>query len=208
MKGIAISLFLWFLAHPIAAACITAPDPFGMILLSTPRCDLAGVGGCPTNVPIPFELHPYPSGYFPPSNYDPGYTVQPCDTVTWNFGDGTPEVVVQGSNKVEHTFTDSANVSVTATVSNAAGSATAQSSVVIADDPIRVKIDDAIAYENAPGGTFQLQLHRTGGMSRTGTFRVYAGQLYDDPPIVAAVGDRDVRTRREQQVRDCASAGE
>jgi hypothetical protein len=50
------------------------------------------VTACP-NGPLTLKLAPAPSGGIPPAPFDPGYTIQPCDTVTWSFGDGTTQSV-------------------------------------------------------------------------------------------------------------------
>jgi len=58
------------------------------------------------------------------------YAIQPCDKVTWRFGDGT--VVETTGNVVEHTFQDPANVTVSLTIENALGRAEIKKRVIIA----------------------------------------------------------------------------
>jgi PKD repeat protein len=92
---------------------------------------------CP-NGPVTLELVPHSSGGFPPAEYDPGYTVQPCDVVEWSFGDGTSQSVT-GSNRVTHEYPNPGNYSVQATVSNALGSTILSGrDMVIATSPSRL----------------------------------------------------------------------
>src|SRR5215212_1256495 len=91
---------------------------------------------CP-NGPVTFTIYPSSSGGFPPAAFDPGYTVQACDDVTWDFGDGSTQTVA-GLDRVTHDYPAPANYTITATVANALGSASVSASYVIASAPSKV----------------------------------------------------------------------
>ena len=108
---------------------------------------------CP-NGPLSLRLEPRPSGGFPPAPYDPGYTIQPCDSVTWSFGDGTTETVT-GTGDVVHTYSEPGNYAIDVTITNSLGSATirAAQSLVIASAPSRLSFTTAtVPYPRYPFG--------------------------------------------------------
>src|SRR5436853_1801950 len=102
------------------AACpFTAPGSMSIITTPTYCSDF---NACP-NGPITLAIQPLATGGFPPAPYDPGYAIQPCDTVTWSFGDGAMQTVA-GLNQVTHDYPNPGNYLIEATVTNSLGSAT------------------------------------------------------------------------------------
>lgn len=127
------------------------------------------------NGPVSFEIVSYGSAAFPPAPYIPPYQIQPCDRVTWDFGDGTTQTIA-GSPRVTRDFPTPGNYLVRATVTNALGSATATMTIsrVIATSPSRLSFvtnDTAscfncvLAREN--DGSITIVVDRTLDLSRT-----------------------------------------
>jgi len=129
MRYAAVALALLYAVAASAACPVIAPGNFRFSLSPCSPVD----GTCP-NGPVSFELVPQESGGFPPAFYDPGYRIQSCDSVTWEFGDGTTQTVV-GPNVITHDYPSPGNYTVQATVTNALGTATASVSRVIASSP-------------------------------------------------------------------------
>ncbi|HEV7484785.1 MAG TPA: PKD domain-containing protein [Thermoanaerobaculia bacterium] len=120
-----------------------------MSLVSSPSC--SADAGCP-NGPVTLILAPLPSGFFPPSVFDPGYTISPCDTVTWDFGDGTTQSLI-GTDQVTHDYPLPGNYVMRATVTNALGSKTTvnpNGAAVIATSPSRLSFSTGTG--KYPGG--------------------------------------------------------
>jgi PKD repeat protein len=82
---------------------------------------------------------------------DMGYSIQECDTVTWDFGDGTTQVVT-GSAEVTHDYPAAGNYTITVTVANALGSVTKvmAKSLAIADSPSELSF--VVSSHSAPNG--------------------------------------------------------
>ena len=135
----------------VHAACpAVAPGPASsMGITSSPSC--SPYDGCP-NGPVTLRVEPFASGGFPPAEYVPGYTIQPCDVVEWSFGDGTTQSVT-GSDRVTHEYPNPGNYSVQATVSNALGSTTLDGTpMVIATSPSRLSFATRTFKVDSPGG--------------------------------------------------------
>lgn len=147
MRTIVITLALLLAAQARAECPTQAPRSYKMAL--TAPCGT--YEACP-NGNVTFEVTPLPTGGFPPAVYDPGYSVQACDTVVWSFGDGTTETVI-GSPAVTHSYPDPGNYRVEVTVTNSLGSATVKASTpyVIASSPSRLTITTADVL--LPAGT-------------------------------------------------------
>src|SRR5215212_4699335 len=110
----AAALLLLFRSVAAVAACPErAPGNFYMSFSPV------GQGPAPAqpNGPLTLELRALPSAGFPPAVPDEGYTIQPCDTITWDFGDGTTESVT-GRASVTHDFPVPENYTIRATVTN------------------------------------------------------------------------------------------
>jgi PKD repeat protein len=137
------ALLLGSFALAARAACPTAaPGAATRALVIASGC--GGNTACP-NGTVNFTLKPQPSGGIPPAFTDPGYIVEACDTVTWDFGDGGAPVVVIGANTVAYDFPTPGNYTVTATAKNTLGTTTFSSRFAIASNPSR------IGFLRAPG---------------------------------------------------------
>lgn len=114
---------------------------------------------CPTGKGIAFLLLPLA----PPIQYpqDNVYEIQPCDQVTWTFGDGATQTKT-GFGSAQHTWTTPGNYRVTATITNALGTATFQRSV-IAGPQVRIEWDSETVSET--DGSASLSVRRTGDTS-------------------------------------------
>lgn len=101
--------------------------------------------------------------------------IQPCDTVTWKFGDGTTATVV-GSDSVTHNYAPG-NYDIHATVTNALGSGEALVSRAVASSPSQLAFvtgDVAVPWGTCPcvvaserDGSVTLKVRRTLDLSRT-----------------------------------------
>ena len=122
---------------------------------------------CP-NGPVTVVLMPLASGNpgLPPFlPGDPGYVVQPCDTITWDFGDGTGESF-SGSDRVTHNYPSPGNYTIRATVSNALGTnIVSLDGAVIATSPS--KLNFPIGTGGAACGASDCTVVREGSGSAT-----------------------------------------
>lgn len=120
-------------AFSVYAACPeTAPG--SMALETLESCN--AYTGCP-NGPVTLVIEPRSNNPMPPEPYDPGYAVEPCDVVEWNFGDGTTQIV-QGLDRVTHDYPTPGNYTIQATGTNALGSKSLTTTAVIATSPSRL----------------------------------------------------------------------
>jgi len=119
------------------------------------------------NGTIQMTLTPLPSGFFPPAIPDPGYTIEPCDTVTWDFGDGTPPATVTGTNTTSHNFPLPGNYTIVATVTNTRGSRPYSRSVTIANAPSKIAFAQPSFTALETAGSITIALSRTLDLSRT-----------------------------------------
>ena len=102
-------------ASAVAQTCPTsAPQLWSIVVTGTGNCSPAHGIPCGPGDPVVLEARDY---YW---RSDP-YRIQACDTVTWNFGDGSPTQVVTGSSTITHTFSKAGEFYITATVKNAMG---------------------------------------------------------------------------------------
>jgi len=111
---------LFFIAAEVYAACPATP-PNDQFFITQPT-------GCPCpNGLVPMKLSPVPGN---------GYAIQPCDSVTWDFDDGTSETVT-GSDSITHWYPNPDNYTPRVTITNALGSATVKlnGTFVIATHP-------------------------------------------------------------------------
>jgi PKD repeat protein len=177
----AFALILPFGAALRAGAACPATSPGNIALVIQTDCGPSGA--CP-NGPIAFDIRPFPSGGFPPAPYDPGYTIEPCDTVTWSFGDGTTQVVT-GTAGVTHDYPAPGNHEIVATVANALGAKSVTYSAVVATSPSRLgfvtrafgfsagngrtSVCDACVEAHEGAGSVAITVVRTLDLSRTVT---------------------------------------
>ena len=134
----------------------------------TPVCN-AGAP-CLQNHPIHFSLTPRAGGCSIPFYYGPcpaPYVIDSCDTLTWNFGDGSPLKVVAGSGEVDHVFTTTGSFTIIADIQNRAGSAMVHSGVyVCADPPAYVRFSQPAYNVAENAGSVTVTLERSGDLSR------------------------------------------
>jgi PKD repeat protein len=142
MRSVLFTALLLLDTLAVSAACPTVP-PDGSIGFKT-LCSTSS-RNCP-NGPVSFQFFSVDTGGPPgPSPYKPAYKLQACDSVSWDFGDGTTQTVI-GSGEVTHDFPLPGNYSVRMTVTNALGSISAvQGSIVIATSPSRLWFDTETA---------------------------------------------------------------
>lgn len=93
---------------------------------------------CAAGSPVSLFLTEQPAMLFPcqagqpcPSSF---YKLQACDTVTWHFGDGTPDETGTTSGMITHTYAASGVYSTTVTIANTLGSIQISGTVAIGDD--------------------------------------------------------------------------
>jgi PKD repeat protein len=154
-----------------------------------------GCGGntaCPNGTTLNFTLKPQPSGGIPPAFTDPGFIVEDCDSVTWDFGDGSLPVTFIGSNTASHAFAAPANYTIKATAQNPLGTTTFSTNFAIASNPTRIGFQHPagtiaavfVAHENDPSVT--LTVVRTLDMTRTvsGTIEGMGGDATEAVPAV------------------------
>jgi uncharacterized protein YjdB len=116
-------------------SCPTAA-PFGTWSVTNSCAPAATcVAGAPVTLFIveqPAPLYPCQAGQPCPPRY---YKLQACDTVTWHFGDGSPDATVTQSYMITHTYATPGIYSATATVANTLGSIHGDGDVVIDSGP-------------------------------------------------------------------------
>ena len=165
-------LVLLSLALGVSADCPDEPprDAIQLVL------SCGTYGACPTG-PLLLKLEPIVTG-ITEIETDWGYDIQECDTVTWDFGDGTTEVVI-GSDEVTHDYPVTGNYTITITVANTLGSMTkvVGRSLAIADSPSRLSIVSTSAPEpydctncvfaRENEGSVTIRVKRTLDLSRT-----------------------------------------
>src|SRR5438132_1397267 len=109
-------------AHAQSSCPTAAPDPSGIGIGVNTSCDPCTVGQ-----PMTFTL--FPRTYYCP--WDPAvgcpgpYTIQPCDQLVWNFGDGTVPVTTVGTPTMTHTYATRGGFRPSVSVRNSLSPATA-----------------------------------------------------------------------------------
>lgn len=126
-------------AIPTQAAC--TGYPYGVVV--SPPSSTAVIGESLT-----FQLGTVPS-YFPP--FVPAYSFQPCDTATWDFGDGTPSVTQPALQPVSHVFNTRGYRRISVDVFTDQSHTIAASWVNVSTNPATiVTIGDVAASESDP----------------------------------------------------------
>ncbi len=164
MKAIAALALLLVIGSPAGAACpVATPDANQFHMTASRACTAAQP--CLTTHTLTFALAKN-TGCYPSWLPCPGYAIQACDLVTWNFDDGSAPVVVKGQSTISHRFAAGRH-QVSATVKNARGTAT-----VFHDLHIGLAPATFIAFEQS-GYTFEesagvatIRLLRTGEPNR------------------------------------------
>lgn len=174
----AVLVLLLFISSIITAPALgcLSDSPAAPLVIMTLSCPTEA---CPHGTPVQLWLLPlYPPG-------QPGGDGIPnCGEVTWNFGDGSADVVT-GGNTVVHTWTEPGNYVVTATVQSSTGLRTFTLSRVFASTVARVEMTESRVLETAPSKT--LTFVRSGETERrvSATFGVYVDPLGVDPVLHA-----------------------
>ncbi|HEV8433205.1 MAG TPA: Calx-beta domain-containing protein [Thermoanaerobaculia bacterium] len=163
----ALPLALLLLSNPLHADChATAPPSPYSAAITAPPCNAAAP--CVQHAPVHFTLVGscsivplYPGGCLPP------YVIDSCDTLTWNFGDGTPTQTVYGSGAVDHVFPVAGNFTVNVDVTNNAGTGRIHGSAYIcADPPAYVRFSQPEYTVSEHGGSVTVTLDRSGDTAR------------------------------------------
>ncbi|HEX6085064.1 MAG TPA: PKD domain-containing protein [Thermoanaerobaculia bacterium] len=141
---------------------------------------------CPHGTPVQLGLEPQLTGTQPP--YIFYYELQPCDEVTWDFGDGSPmQTAPRGTAAVTHTWAAPGNYTISATVRNEAGSYTHTTERVIASDPSTVSWPTMKPIAET-AGSVAIQLKRKGGLAnRVSLALKVAPPWYWPEPAIAPV---------------------
>ncbi len=132
--------FLVLIVLSFAASMAAADDvcprfaPEGVLLISASSRFSGGVAGSyqvfRPNQPISFAVQ----GWLCVNCIGPLYSIQPCDKLTWQFGDGT-SLVSFGRTPVTHYYaaTGDWNYTVSVTIENSLGTARTSQSLIIAE---------------------------------------------------------------------------
>ena len=121
-------------------------------------------GQCAEGAAVTLLLHfPIPVAPFPT------YWLQPCDRITWDFGDGSPKETYLGIPTAKHSWTAPGNYRISATVSNVFGADTFYGGVIVGT-PAEISVARATANETDPSVT--IWLTRTGDLTRTVSVRL------------------------------------
>ena len=140
---------------------------------------------CLAGTPATLSVIPTDTSCFPPATCELGYKLQACDTVTWHFGDGTPDAVVTGQSSIAHTYASPGTYSPAVTISNARGSAQpwVNYRILIASNPpsyVAFSPQNVDVPETAGSVTFTLV--RSGNLSIASTVH-YAHQEGTQGPV-------------------------
>src|SRR5216684_5980893 len=114
--AVALAAYL-FVASASHAACPTTPPTYYLIVsYAGANCSSnLGGGNCGIAKPVEFTVAWAGFGDFGP---------QPCDVVSWNFGDGVTETEAPGVANATHTYASAGNYAVSITVTNSLGTRT------------------------------------------------------------------------------------
>ncbi|HEX3110248.1 MAG TPA: Calx-beta domain-containing protein [Thermoanaerobaculia bacterium] len=172
MRRVLPVALLLLLSSPLHADCSAKSLPSQYTATITkPPCNAAAP--CVQHAPVHFTL----VGSCSPIPFYPGpcpgpYVVDNCDTLTWNFGDGTPTQTVYGSGAVDHVFPVAGNFRVNVDVTNGAGTSTIHGSAYIcADPPAYVRFSQPVYTVSEHGGSVTVTLERSGNTARAFTLQ-------------------------------------
>ncbi|HEX7830771.1 MAG TPA: Calx-beta domain-containing protein, partial [Thermoanaerobaculia bacterium] len=178
MKAAAVlALVVLVVVSPAAIACPIATPDAGQFHMNASRACTAAQP-CTTNDTLTFSLVKNTACY-PSWVPCPGYTIQACDLVTWDFDDGSTPVSVTGQSTVTHRFAPGRH-QVRATVTNARGTATVLHDLHIGAAPATYIAFEQNAYTfGEEDGVATIRLVRSGNATRSVplTIEVNAGPL-------------------------------
>ena len=156
---------------------VEEPHPIGAFI----RTSCQNSPSCMHGTAIALTILPLPTGFFPPATYHPGYQIQACDQVTWNFGDGSSETKT-GAAAATHTWAAPGNYRITATVTNALGTTTYETHAIVGP---RVQIEWSPKTVSETAGSVSLAVIRTGDTSgRVSARLVTMRHPYTAGPVV------------------------
>lgn len=188
MKIRVLALALLTVVARLSFGCPAMPPGASVVIATGSGCTPDRV--CPHGTKVGFLLTGLaaPSGPVQPPG---GYTVQPCDELTWDFGDGSPLVTMAGRSSASHTWTTPGNYEVSVTVRNAMGEARFSNRWTVGT-PVTT-ISWAPLNESVAEGAASLvvQLTRSGDLQRRvgAQFRVFPEEGSIDAVVRAAVYD-------------------
>jgi hypothetical protein len=165
----AAALFLLLIAVRAFADCgATNPASSYTVDFHSPVCNAGSP--CLQNTPIHFSVAPRAGSCFIPLYAGPcpaPYLIDACDTLTWDFGDGTPAAVVHGHGDVDHVFPIAGSFNVQVEIRNNTGSGTVRGFAYVCANPASYVRFSQPVYDVAEnGGSVTVTLERSGDLSR------------------------------------------
>ena len=145
----------------------SAPPSQYSVQFHGPECNSSAP--CVQGAPIHFEIVPANGCYIPfyPGPCPPPYVIDECDTLTWDFGDGTAPTVVPGSGQVDHVFPKGGNFPISISIANAGGSTMIHGSAYVNAGPTTIVHFSQARYDvSEAAGTLAITLERSGDTSR------------------------------------------
>ena len=168
MQRTAALVFLLIAVRVFGDCGATTPASSYSVDFHSPACN-AGTP-CLQNTPIRFSVAPRAgSCYIPlyPGPCPAPYVIDSCDTLTWDFGDGTPAAVVQGNAAIEHVFPKSGSFNVQVDIRSNAGVGTVRGfAYVCANPPSYVRFSQPVYDAAENSGSVTVTLERSGDLSR------------------------------------------
>jgi len=171
-ESLAIALFTASALYGQSSCPTQAPGAMLVNASCGAQC-FAGTAVLITLVPIVPDCPAPP----PPCNAHP-YQIQACDTVTWNFGDGTTATTA-GASMIQHTYATAGSYTPAVTITNSLGTSQALNVspiVVAANPPVYVEFANANLIVPEADGTMTFNLIRSGDLSHASTVH------YQQPP--------------------------
>src|SRR5437764_5633825 len=167
MKRVFIAVLLLAAVRLHANCRASAPPSQYSVAYQGPECTSSAP--CVQGSSIHFAVVPANGCYIPffPGPCPPPYVIDACDTLTWDFGDGTAPVSVSGSGAVDHVFARTGNLPIYVTIANPGGSTTIHGSAyVCANPPTYVRFSKARYDVSENAGTVTVTVERSGDTSR------------------------------------------
>ncbi|HJQ35878.1 MAG TPA: Calx-beta domain-containing protein [Thermoanaerobaculia bacterium] len=171
LLAIALSLAASMAADDVCPR--TAPD--GVLVISTRSMFSGGFAGSypvyRPNQPISFTV----DGFLCVNCIGPLYSIQPCDKLTWHFGDGT-SLVTFGRTPATHIYMPPGdwNYTVTVTVENSLGTAKASTPIIVAEGAAALLRIETVQVQEADQ-TVWVPVIRTGNLQShvTALYRIF-----------------------------------
>jgi PKD repeat protein len=166
-----------FVALQLCAVMVRADCSAGYVpsqysvQLSAPACNASAP--CMEKTPVYFSVGPRTGACYVPF-YGPcrpvPYAIDACDTLTWDFGDGTPPEIVRGSGNVDHVFSRPGSYAINVSIQNAVGSGSLYGSAYIcAGPPTFLRFTQKLYETTEDAGSVAVTLERSGDVSRAFT---------------------------------------